>query len=100
VLKNALHIRFHPRLDTEHADPGAVQAGSVVALSSDIFNWLLPTTRRSPWSPSALRLDLTPEGLDAGVELVGDFLEGLVCLPGHDLEACARDSGGDRSTEA
>jgi hypothetical protein len=100
VLKNALHIRFYPRLDTEHADPGAVQAGSVVALSSDIFNWLLPTTRRSPWSPSALRLDLTPEGLDAGVELVGDFLEGLVCLPGHDLEACARDSGGDRSTEA
>src|SRR5918997_526855 len=49
---------------------------------------------------TAPRLDLAPEGLRAGVELVRDLLEGLMCLPGHDVEARVRDPRGDRPTEA
>jgi hypothetical protein len=49
---------------------------------------------------SARRLDFAPEGIDAGVELVRDLLEGLVGLAGHDLEARARDCLGDESAEA
>ena len=45
-------------------------------------------------------LDLAPEGVDPGVPQVWDFLEGLMGLPGQDLEAHIRDSRGDRSTEA
>ena len=61
---------------------------------------LAASPRRSPERASAPRFDLAPEGLDAGVELVRDLLEGLVCLPGHDVEARVRDSRGHRSTEA
>ena len=40
---------------------------------------------------STLRLDLAPEGVDAGVPLVRDLLEGLVGLPLHHLELGAGD---------
>jgi hypothetical protein len=49
---------------------------------------------------SAPRLELMPESLDAGVQLVWNLLEGLVCLPRHHLQARVRDSHGDRSTHA
>jgi hypothetical protein len=49
---------------------------------------------------SVLRPDLPPEVVDPGVELVGDFLEGLVGLLSQHLEACARDALGDGSAKA
>jgi hypothetical protein len=36
---------------------------------------------------SALCLNVPPEGIDTGVPLVWDLLEGLVGLPRHDVEA-------------
>jgi hypothetical protein len=49
---------------------------------------------------AALCLNLPPEGVDAGVPLVRNLLEGLVGLPSHDVEARVRDVGGDSSTKA
>ena len=49
---------------------------------------------------SAGRLNIAPENIYPGVELVRDFLEGLVGLPGHDLEPRVRDHRGDGSTDA
>jgi hypothetical protein len=48
------------------------------------------------------QLDLAPEGVDPGVPLVGDLLEGLVGLLLHDLEdleAGARDPVGDGAAQ-
>jgi hypothetical protein len=36
---------------------------------------------------SGAGVEVAPERVDAGVEVVRDLLEGLVRLPGHDLEA-------------
>jgi protein-arginine deiminase len=49
---------------------------------------------------SASRLDLAPEGVDAGVPFVRDLLERLMGLVHHDLEPSAGDCVGHGSTDA
>jgi hypothetical protein len=51
------------------------------------------------WSLSSY-LDFAPEGVDAGVELVRNLLEGLVRFPWQDLETRVRDFRRDGLTEA
>ena len=45
-------------------------------------------------------LELAPEGVDAGVELVRHLLKGLVSLARQDVEGCVRDRVGDEAAEA
>jgi hypothetical protein len=67
---------------------------------------LVAGTSVRPWRArregrvSGAGVDVAPEGVDAGVELVRDLLEGLMGFAGHDLEERVRDLGGNGSTEA
>src|SRR5512132_694055 len=82
---------------TRTSQPPGVVSGGRALVSRAVVRW--PRWRRIG-AGSVSRLNLAPEGVDAGVPLVGDLLEGLVGLPGLDVEARVRDSRGDRSTKA
>src|ERR687894_388844 len=64
-----------------------------------VIRELLRPTGNGLERASALRLDLTPEGVDAGVPLLRNLLKGLVSLLLQDLEPGTGDELGHRAAE-